>query len=121
MIKPAQSRSDNMATALPSRAFIQIYTATHDDSEPALIGVGELVGMAPRDLRINLSQALKLGGIHDIAIETEGDLEPIFLSCELSRQSRSAEDPRWLLQFHILNAIDTDLQRWDALIGRYKR
>ena len=121
MINSALSRSASGPKKIASCAFIQVRAAAHDDSEAALIEVGTVVGMAARDLRISLSRALKLGTIHDVAVESEDDPEPIFLSCEVSSRGKSTEDTGWLLRLNILNASDTDLHRWDSLIERSGR
>lgn len=119
MSNSALSRFDNSAPPTAPRVFLQVCAAAHDGSEPAVIEVGTLTGVATRDLRIRFAQPLKLGTIHDIAIETDADAEPVFLSCEVSSRTRSAKDNSWLLRLHILNASDTDLQRWDRLISHF--
>lgn len=119
MTHSALSRFDNLSPPTPPRVFLQVCAAAHDGSQPAVIEVGTLIGVTARDLRIHFSQPLKLGTIHDIAIETEADAEPVFLSCEVSSRTRSIDSKGWLLRLHILNASDTDLQRWDKIISNF--
>ena len=119
MSTSALSRFDDPSAPTTPRVFLQVCAAAHDGSEPAVIEGGTLIGVAARDLRVYFSQPLKLGTIHDIAIETDAQSEPVFLSCEVSSRTRSTEDKGWLLRLHILNASDTDLQRWDRLISDF--
>ena len=103
--------------SLESIVFLELMAAGIAGEESAELARCNTLDISRSGLRVQVSRALTIGAILQIGVELSPGERPLYLAGEVKwcLPARDEEEA-WTAGFELLNASDSDIEQWYALV-----
>lgn len=107
---------------IENTVFIEMESSSAGGTEGADIEICKTQDVSPNGMRVELKRKATVGAILHISVDTLGDdgtTQTFYLAAQV-RWCKPSDDPAypWSAGFELLNATDSDLGKWVALINQ---
>lgn len=107
---------------LESTVFIELMAAAVAGEEDAQVARCKTLDISRGGLRVQLNHSLTIGAIHQIGVELSRDERTLYLAGEVKWcLPVKGSDDTWTAGFELLNASDSDIENWYALVEEMER
>ncbi len=98
--------------------FIELVSPHLGNSTPGKVARCKTLDISCDGLRVNLEQELTVGAILQIGVELPESNDTLYLAGEVRwSKSNEAAPPDWSTGFKLMNAVNSDIDRWVALVA----
>jgi Tfp pilus assembly protein PilZ len=114
----SEQRRKHLRLPLESTTFIELQSPRMDQASSRRTITCKTMNVSRGGLQIVLEEELTVGAILRIGVDLTGANDTLYLAGEVRwcLPSKDAQDP-WMAGFQVLNADNSDIERWVALIG----
>ena len=114
----AEDNRERMRLPVEYRVFVEVVSAQPGSDGEADIAVCQTLDVSATGLKVALDRQLTTGAILQIGVEPPGAADTFYLTGEVRwcRHTRS-DDVQWYAGFELLNAADSDIERWERLVS----
>lgn len=113
---PGQRRK-HLRLPIASTTFIELLSPRLGNSDSGRMVTCKTVNVSRGGLQVMLAEELTVGAILQIGVDLPGAEGTLYLAGEVRWCLSSNDDQNpWMAGFQILNADDSDIERWVALI-----
>ena len=108
--------------SLESTVFLELMAAGVEGGEAAEVARCKTLDISRGGLRVQVNKSLTIGAILQIGVELSPGERPLYLAGEVKwcLPARDAEQA-WTAGFELLNASDSDIEQWYALVEDMER
>lgn len=109
----AEQRRQHLRLPVESTTFIELMSPRAGDPEPGRLVTCKSLNVSRRGLQVSLGEKITVGAILQIGIDLHDATETLYLAGEVRwcLANRNKHHP-WIVGFQILNATDSDIDRW---------
>lgn len=113
----SEQRRKHLRLPLESTTFIEMLSPRMGQAESGRMITCKTMNVSRGGLQVVLAEELTVGAILQIGVDLSGAADTLYLAAEVRwcLPSNDAQNP-WMAGFQILNADDSDIERWVALI-----
>ncbi len=113
---PEQKRK-HLRLPIESTTYIELLTSRLGQDESGRMITCKSLNVSRGGLQVMLEEEIAVGAILQIGVDLPGAEDTLYLAAEVRwcLPSRNEQNP-WMAGFQILNADDSDIERWIALI-----
>lgn len=113
----AEQRRKHLRLPIQSTTFIELMSARAGSSEPGRVLTCKSLNVSRGGVQVSLAEPLTVGAILHIGIDLPGAKDTLYLAGEVRWcLPNNNEHHPWIAGFQVLNANDSDIDRWIALI-----
>jgi hypothetical protein len=114
----SQEKRKHPRLPVESTIFIELVSPRAGSSEAGEIAMCKTLELSRDGLRVGLARELTVGAILQIGVQLPGSDDTLYLAGEVL-WCRANEGPQqsWSAGFKLMNAGDSDIDRWIALLG----
>ena len=118
----AEQRRKHLRLPLESTTFIELMSPRAGDSEPGRLVTCKSLNVSRAGLQVSLGEKLTIGAILQIGIDLQESADTLYLAGEVRWcLANKSEHHPWIAGFQILNANDSDIDRWVEYIVAMER
>jgi Tfp pilus assembly protein PilZ len=113
----SEQRRKHLRLPIESTTFIELLSPRLGQSESGRMVTCKTMNVSRGGLQVILAEELTVGAILQIGVDLPGAEDTLYLAGEVRwcLPSQEAQQP-WMAGFQILNANDSDIDRWVAVI-----
>jgi len=113
----SEQRRKHLRLPLESETFLELLSPRMGQAESERMIKCKTMNVSRGGLQVVLQEELGVGTILQIGVDLPGTEHTLYLAGEVRwcLPSNDAQNP-WLAGFQVLNADDSDIERWAALI-----
>jgi len=112
-----EQRREHLRLPIESTTFIELLSPRMGHTEPGRMVTCKTLNVSRGGLQVILEEELTVGAILQIGVDLSSAEDTLYLAGEVRWCLPSNDEQRpWMAGFQILNAHDTDIERWVALI-----
>ncbi len=113
----SEQRRKHLRLPLESTTFIELPSPRMGQAESGRMITCKTMNISRGGLQVVLKEELTVGAILQIGVDLPGVEDTLYLAGEVRwcLPSNDAQDP-WMAGFQILNADNSDIERWVALV-----
>jgi Tfp pilus assembly protein PilZ len=113
-----EQRRKHLRLPLQSTTFIELLSPRLGNSDSGRTVTCKTANVSRGGLQVTLAEELTVGAILQIGVDLPGAQRTLYLAGEVRWCLPSNEEQNpWMAGFQILNADDSDIERWVALIS----
>jgi len=113
-----QDQRRHLRLAVESTVFIELVSPGVGKADSGKVAICKTLDVSRGGLRVSLEHQLVVGAILQIGVELPDYQETLYLAGEVRWCLANSEpDTGWSAGFAILNAGDSDVDRWIALLA----
>jgi Tfp pilus assembly protein PilZ len=112
-----EQKRKHLRLPIESTIYIKLLTSRPGQDESARMIMCKSLNVSRGGLQVMLEEELTVGAILQIGVELPGAKDTLYLAAAVRwcLPSKNEQNP-WMAGFQILNAGNTDIERWVALI-----
>ena len=112
-----EQRRKHLRLPVESATFIELVSPRVGHSESGRLVTCKSLNVSRGGLQVSLGEELTVGAILHIGVDLPGSQDTLYLAGEVRwcLKNNNEQHP-WIAGFQILNADDSDIDRWVALI-----
>lgn len=113
----SEQRRKHLRLPIESTTFIELLSPRLGNSDSGRMVTCKTANVSRGGLQVTLAEELTVGSILQIGVDLPGAESTLYLAGEVRWCLPSNEEQNpWMAGFQILNADDSDIERWVALI-----
>lgn len=114
----ADDQRKHLRLARESTVFVELVSPRVDSAGSGSVAICRTLDVSRGGLRISLDQELVVGAILQIGVELTETEDTLYLAGEVRWCRPSYENENsWTAGFALLNANDSDIDSWEALLA----
>jgi len=99
--------------------FIELVSSGLEKDQPSEVALCKTIDISDSGLLVWVNRELTVGAVLQIGVELSEQENTLYLTGEVMRCRRDTYNQgRWQVGFELLNATDSDIDAWRALLGR---
>jgi len=115
----AEESRKHQRLSLEGTIFIELVSSGMEDNQPSEVMLCKTIDISRHGLLVWVNQELTVGAILQIGVELSGEDHTLYLTGEVMRCRPGRNNGgRWLVGFELMNASDSDIDAWQALVAR---
>lgn len=115
---PNESRR-HQRLAFEGTIFIELVSSGVEKDQLSEVALCKIIDISDSGLQVWVNRELTLGAILQIGVELSDEENTLYLTGEVRRCRRdSYTRGRWQVAFELLNATDSDINAWRALLQK---
>lgn len=112
-----EEKRRHLRLPVQSKVFIELISAAAGSGERAEMAICRTIDLSRGGLRVSLEKELVVGAIHQIGVELAEVDSTLYLAGEVKWCLPDAgPEKTWSAGFEVLNAANSDIERWVALL-----
>ncbi|HDY83552.1 MAG: PilZ domain-containing protein [Gammaproteobacteria bacterium] len=118
----SQEKRKHLRLPVESTIFIELVSPRAGSSESGEVAMCKTLEVSRDGLRVGLEREVTVGAILQIGVQLPESGDTLYLAGEVS-WCRANEEPQqsWSAGFKLLNAANSDIDRWIALLAEMER
>jgi len=103
-----------------SRTFIELVSPFVDNTNESKLVACETQNVSQGGLQVTLEEKLTIGAILQIGIDLPDETDILYLAGEVRWCVKDSDDDQapWFVGFKLLNANNSDIERWTTLLAK---
>jgi Tfp pilus assembly protein PilZ len=118
----AEESRSHQRLSLEGTIFIELVSSGMEDDQPSEVVLCKTIDISHNGLLVWVNRELTVGAILQIGVELSGEDHTLYLTGEVKRCKRSRNNSRrWQLGLELMNATDSDIDAWRAIVTEMER